>query len=117
MQTARLLTFSSSRTNIGCMILQLRKRLKLSQLELGQAIGVSQSSISQYEKGTTTPSPDVVRKLIEYAKGRDVQVSFESIYAGNGNGVIDRTAASDDAQPPVGGTSDKRKESRLVDRV
>jgi transcriptional regulator with XRE-family HTH domain len=72
-----------------CMnpILQLRKRLKVSQADLGAELGVTQSAISQYEKGTSTPSPEIVRRLIEFAKTRGIEVSFESIYLpAGGNG-------------------------------
>ncbi|MFM0243820.1 helix-turn-helix domain-containing protein [Paraburkholderia sediminicola] len=84
-------------------ILQLRKRLKVSQADLGAALGVTQSAISQYEKGTSVPSPEIVRRLIEFAKTAGIEVSFESIYApSRKNGALDRAAASDDVQPPVG---------------
>lgn len=83
-------------------ILQLRKRLKVSQHDLGAAIGVTQSAVSQFEKGISIPSPETVRRLIEFSKTKGIAVSFESIYTPNGNGLIDRMAASDDAQPPIG---------------
>lgn len=89
-------------------ILHLRRLLKVSQTELGNAIGVSQSMVSQYEKGVSTPSPETAIKLIQFSRSRGVEVSFESIYAPDGNNVpIDRIAASDDAQPPVGRSSRK----------
>lgn len=94
-------------------ILQLRKRLKASQVQMGKAIGVSQSAVSQYEKGRATPSPDVVRRLIEFAKTRGVEVSFEWIYAPNDqNGPIDSVSSSDDTQPPVGRSSRKLAKKR-----
>lgn len=105
-----------SRTNMIAMnpIFQLRKRLKVSQAELGIALEVTQSAISQYEKGTSVPSPEVVRRLIDFAKGKGIDVSFEAIYAPTSwNGPTDRAAASDDTQPPVGGTSRKTKEAKL----
>lgn len=91
-------------------IFQLRKRLKVSQAELGTALEVTQSAVSQYEKGTTVPSPEVVKRLIDFAKKRGVDVSFETIYAPLAkNGLVDRIAASDDAQPPAGERGPVRK--------
>lgn len=96
-------------------IFQLRKRLKVSQAELGAALEVTQSAVSQYEKGTSIPSPDVVRRLIDFAKGRGVDVSFEAIYTPTSwNGPTDRVAASDDTQPPVGGTNGDEKMAKFA---
>lgn len=96
-------------------ILQLRKRLSVSQAELGAELGVTQSAVSQFEKGSAVPSPETVKRLIDFAKKRGVDVSFDSIYVPLAkNGMVDRMAASDDAQP-TGGTSDRKtKESRMV---
>lgn len=59
----------------------IRKRLAVSQAELGVALGVTQSVISQYEKGACDPSLKVARKLIAFAKLRDVNLMFETIYS------------------------------------
>jgi transcriptional regulator with XRE-family HTH domain len=95
-------------------IYQLRKRLKVSQQDLGAAIGVTQSAVSQFEKGISVPSPETVRRLIEFAKTKGIAVSFESIYTPNGNGIIDRMAASDDIQPPIGRTASSDKSAKLA---
>jgi putative transcriptional regulator len=95
-------------------ILQLRQRLKISQAELGAELGVTQSAVSQFEKGSAVPSPETVQRLIDCAKKRGVDVSFDSIYAPLArNGVIDRMAASDDSQNPVGTKGDE-KLARMV---
>ena len=44
-------------------IRQARERIGLSQIELAQAVGVSQGAISQWEKGLTHPSFKVLRTL------------------------------------------------------
>lgn len=97
-------------------ILQLRKRLNVSQAELGAELGVTQSAVSQFEKGSAVPSPDTVKRLIDFAKRRGVDVSFDSIYAPLAkNGLIDRMAASDDTQPASGsGPSKKDKLAKLA---
>lgn len=95
-------------------ILELRKQLDVSQSELAAAIGVTQSAISQFEKDSATPSPDTVKKLIDFAKTRGVEVSFDSIYAPTlRNGKVDRAASSDDAQPPAG-TSGHEKLAKVL---
>ena len=97
-------------------IRQLRKRLKVSQVQLAREIGVTQSAISQFENGSSIPSPDTVLKIIDFAKRRNVVVSFDSIYSQiPRNGDVDSIAASDDVQPPVGGKTPRRvKEARMV---
>ena len=87
-------------------IYQLRKRLNLSQTDLASEIGVTQSAISQFETGASIPSPETVRKLVEFARKRGIKLSFELVYAKDLNGdEIERLAATDDAQNPTGGRS------------
>lgn len=57
----------------------IRKRLAVSQAEIGAALGVGQSNVSFYERGQTVP-PDIAKKLIEYAKGRGLELSFDHVY-------------------------------------
>ena len=125
MQTAGLLTYLSSPTNIrgemtdNCPmnpILELRKQLGVSQSELAAAIGVTQSAISQFEKDSATPSPDTVKKLIDFARTRGVEVSFDSIYAPTlRNCKTDRAAASDDTQGDAGGSVDDSKPLKMAE--
>lgn len=95
-------------------ILEIRKQLDVSQSELAAAIGVTQSAVSQFEKGLATPSPDTVKKLINFAKTKGIDVSFDSIYAPTlRNGKVDRGAASDDTQPNPGGSVDDSKLAKM----
>jgi putative transcriptional regulator len=57
----------------------VRARLAVSQAEIGAALGVTQSNVSFYEKGQTVP-PDVAAKLIEYARGKGLELSYDQIY-------------------------------------
>lgn len=50
---------------IGKRIFQERKKLKISQAELGRKISVSGKQISNYEKAVTAPPVDVLFKLCE----------------------------------------------------
>ena len=47
------------------MIASFRKKLKISQSELAKSIGVTQQTISAYEKGIRQPPIDVLLKLSE----------------------------------------------------
>ncbi len=58
----------------------IRQILGLSQADLGKAIGVSQGNVSFYELGQEVP-PKVARKLIDVAKAKGVDISFDDIYA------------------------------------
>lgn len=57
----------------------IRTRLAVSQAEIGAALGVTQSNVSFYERGQTVP-PEVARKLIEFARTRDLALTFDHVY-------------------------------------
>lgn len=59
--------------NIGERITQLRKQHQLSQDELAKKISVSRTIIGNYERGTNTPSIEVLLKL---AKAFNVSVDY-----------------------------------------
>lgn len=59
----------------------IRERLGVTQAELGAAIKVSQGNVSFYEKGQTIP-PDVAERLIGYANGKGLPISFDHVYGG-----------------------------------
>ncbi len=48
----------------GERLRKARKRKGLSQIDVFQAIGLSNKSLSRYEKGETTPNPETLQKLI-----------------------------------------------------
>lgn len=58
----------------------LRKRLGISQSDLGKRLEVSQASISQYESGNTLPPAVVAASFIKFAKSKGMKVSFDDIY-------------------------------------
>ena len=45
------------------IIKDLRKRAKLSQIELAELCGVHQTAVSQWEKGRTNPDTDMLIAL------------------------------------------------------
>jgi putative transcriptional regulator len=57
----------------------IRERLKVSQAEIGAALDVSQSNVSFYEKGQTVP-PAVAAKLIEFARSRGLNITYDHVY-------------------------------------
>jgi putative transcriptional regulator len=61
-------------------LIDLRKRLSLSQAELGSAIEVNQSAISQYERGEIAMNPDVALRLIDFARSRGIEIAMETLY-------------------------------------
>lgn len=52
----------------------------LTQQELAEGIGVSQSNVSFYERGEIAPSSRVARRLIQFAKAKGLTVTFDDIY-------------------------------------
>ncbi len=61
-------------------ILHIRKRLGLTQVAFGEAIGVSQGNVSHYEQGRQEVPVDVARRLISAAEERGVVLTFDDIY-------------------------------------
>lgn len=55
---------------------QTRKKKKLTQVQLAEAVGVTQATISDYEQGNITPSVDVVARIaskLELSVGELIQ--------------------------------------------
>lgn len=59
----------------------IRERLGATQSALAAGIGVTQANISHYECGRQQIPPDVARRLIAFAKGEGVELSFDDIYS------------------------------------
>lgn len=51
---------------LGQKIRDLRKQKRLSQTELGKYIGVSQTTVTAWEKGRAEPSSGYLSKLADY---------------------------------------------------
>lgn len=61
-------------------IKSIRARLGVTQQALAKGLGVTQGNVSFYERGQTVPPP-VAERLIEYAKGRGVLITFNDVYS------------------------------------
>lgn len=59
----------------------IRTRLKLSQAEAADLLGVSQGNVSHYEARGQTVPPRVAKRLIEVAAERGHTVTYDDIYA------------------------------------
>lgn len=57
-------------------IKHIRSTLRLSQRELANEIGCSQTAISSFEMGTKNPSYDTVKKISDFAKKQRVKVQL-----------------------------------------
>ncbi len=91
--------------NIGLAIKQLRKKNKLSQRELAEHCGMTQTALSQIESGIRKPNAESMKKLTDFFKvpeiviyllatdSKDVQPDrkemFEKVYPNLRNMLLD----------------------------
>lgn len=61
-------------------IQDLRKAAGLSQAALARELSVTQSTISQYERGEIRPDVSRALRLLEIAKGLKLRIALEDIY-------------------------------------
>lgn len=59
----------------------IRSRLGVTQAELAEALGVTQSNVSFYERGQAVPPP-TAGKLIEFSRSRGLELSYDHVYGG-----------------------------------
>ena len=60
--------------NIGAKIKELRKKAKLTQVELAERVGVGLRFIRELERGKPTVRMDKVNKVLEFF-GRHIEVA------------------------------------------
>lgn len=58
----------------------------MTQAALAAGLGMTQGNIYHYERGQTVP-PDVAERLITYAKGLGVDLTFDDVYRGPSEGL------------------------------
>lgn len=68
-----------ARDDISDRILQFRKELGLPQQALASFLGVSQRTVSRWERGVDRPSPDILARLISLMATKDLS-QLPSIY-------------------------------------
>ncbi|MEJ5028800.1 helix-turn-helix domain-containing protein [Comamonas sp. MYb69] len=57
----------------------IRERLGVTQKELAQGIGCTQSNIGHYSRGQAIPAERAV-KLISFARGRGLSLTLDQVY-------------------------------------
>jgi len=55
-------------TDVPSLIKELRKKLELTQEQFAQKVGVTFSTINNWEKGNRTPHPFLFQRLLEMAE-------------------------------------------------
>jgi len=71
----RLFDEYGKQLEIAYQILQLRKKKKLSQVQLAKKIGTTQSNVARMEAGKQNFSTDMLVKVAQ-ALGRELEVKF-----------------------------------------
>lgn len=61
-------------------IRRIRKAAGLSQAQLAATLKVSQSAISQYERGAIQPGIKQAKRLVELAADSGLSVSLDQVY-------------------------------------
>lgn len=62
--------------NLAESIKYIRQSLDMSQRELAQELGCSQTAVSSFEKGTKNPSYDMLKNISDFAKKRKIKVNL-----------------------------------------
>lgn len=64
---------SMIKPDIPALIRGLRKRLRLTQEQFAQKVGVTYSTVNHWENGKRTPQPYLVKRLLEMKKELDTK--------------------------------------------
>lgn len=57
----------------------IRERLGVTQQSMAEGLGCTQGNVGHYERGQTLP-PEMARKLIDFAAGHALTLSFDHVY-------------------------------------
>lgn len=61
-------------------VIKLRRSLGLEQQELAEILGITHTSISNYENGKRHPRIRIVRKMLELAKKHKIKLTLEDFF-------------------------------------
>lgn len=61
---------------VGEMIRETRKAKGLTQKELGEKLGISESAVSKYESGKENPTAELIQKVAD-ALGVSLEIRFK----------------------------------------
>jgi putative transcriptional regulator len=59
--------------DIPALIKELRRRLRLTQEQFAQKVGVTYSTVNRWENGNRMPQPFLVRRLLELKEELDAK--------------------------------------------
>lgn len=65
---------------MSSVVKSIRLQLGMTQAELAARLGVTQGVVSHFEVGRRVLNPSMAAKLIRAARGRGVQVTFDTLY-------------------------------------
>lgn len=78
--------------DVADIIRTARRRASLTQTELARRSGTSQATVSAYEHGVKTPTPDTLARVLAAAGTRLVAVPASSAVRVPGAGELERRA-------------------------
>lgn len=58
--------------DIPTLVKRLRERLRLTQEQFAQKVGVTYSTVNHWENGKRTPQPYLVKRLLEMKEELDI---------------------------------------------
>ena len=64
---------TDTNADIPALVKELRERLRLTQEQFAQKVGVTYSTVNRWENGKRSPQPFLVRRLLELKREVDEQ--------------------------------------------
>jgi putative transcriptional regulator len=58
----------------------IRSRLGVSQGHIAEVLGCSQGNVSGYERGQYAIPPESAAKLIDFARSRGLEITYDNVY-------------------------------------
>jgi putative transcriptional regulator len=68
-----MVPMTDTNADIPALVKELRARLRLTQEQFAQKVGVTYSTVNHWENGKRTPQPFLVRRLLELKEELDEQ--------------------------------------------
>ena len=62
----------------------IRQAISMTQPEFGRAIGVTQGSVSFYERGVNFPRPHIAKRIVVLARKHGHNITMDAVYAQSG---------------------------------
>lgn len=111
-------------TTFGERLRKARKRKGLSQMDVFDAIGLNNKSLSRYENGDTAPNPETLKRLIrlydvssEYILGLTAEMGHSADNAAEDENLIDMTDNRSSAEKLIGFISSSPSMFHAVDNI